>query len=200
MSKFCILFLLLISLAPLLPAQTSAPAPAIAANQQVAAKPKVHAVRFVYYAGVRYILLQDIASYYRLSVRYLKTSVIMYSKTRRLTMSYTKREGFINGFRIYFLAPVLYLDKRAYISENDFLKVIDPIFKVKLPIKHPVKTIMIDPGHGGTDPGAPGPVLREKQINLLVALKLKRALQLLGFKVIMTRDRDVFPSLASRSA
>ena len=206
MKKFCIL-LCLIALAPLLPAQTPASAPAATAapapaagKPQQAAKPKVHAVRFVYYAGVRYILLQDIASYYRLSVRYLKTGVIMYSKTRRLTMSYTRREGFINGSRIYFLAPVLYLDKRAYISENDFLKVIDPIFKVKLPIKHPVKTIMIDPGHGGTDPGAPGPVLREQQINLLVALKLQRALQQLGFKVIMTRDRDVFPSLASRSA
>ena len=148
MKKFCIL-LFLIALVLHLPAQTPAPAatptpaPAAAANQQQAAKPKVHAVRFVYYAGVRYILLQDIASYYRLSVRYLKTGVIMYSKTRRLTMSYTKREGFINGSRIYFLAPVLYLDKRAYISENDFLKVIDPIFKVKLPIKHPVKTIIV---------------------------------------------------------
>ena len=211
MRKFCIL-LLLISFAPFLSAQQpAAPAPkrvppaAAAASKPAtakkqAAKPKVHAVRFVYYAGVRYILLQDIASYYRLSVRYFKTGVIMYSKTRRLMMSYTKREGTINGSRIYFLAPVLYLDKRAYISENDFLKVIDPIFKVKLPIKHPVKTIMIDPGHGGTDPGAPGPVLREKQINLLIALKLRRALQQLGFKVIMTRERDVFPSLSARSA
>lgn len=212
MKKFCIplLWITLLIVPTLLtaqaaqrpaqrPAQTARHAAAPAARP-VQKKPKVHPVRYVYYAGIRYILLQDIASYYRLSVRYLRTGVILYSKTRRLEMSYTRREGSINGVRAYFLTPVLYLDKRAYISENDFIKVIDPIFKVKLPRKHPIRTIMLDPGHGGSDPGAPGPVLREKQINLLVALKLRRALQLLGFRVIMTRDRDTFPTLSARSA
>ncbi|MBR2425887.1 MAG: N-acetylmuramoyl-L-alanine amidase [Lentisphaeria bacterium] len=190
---FLLILLILFAVQPVVTAQNTTPAAA-------PAKPKVHPVRFVYYAGMRYILLPDIARYYRLSVRYHKTGVILYSKMRRLEMSYKKREGAINGFRVYFLAPVLYLDKRAYISENDFLKVIDPIFRARLQKKHPVRTIMIDPGHGGSDPGAPGPILREKQINLLVALKLKRALEHLGFKVIMTRERDIFPSLSARSA
>lgn len=200
MTRFFLLFLIfLFASAPVIMAQNAASAPQTTQQTATATK-KVHPVRFVYYAGMRYILLQDIASYYRLSVRYHQTGVILYSPLRRMEMSYKKREGSINGYRTYFLTPVLYLNKRAYISENDFLKVIDPIFRVKLPQKHAVRTIMIDPGHGGSDPGAPGPVLREKQINLLVALKLKRALEHLGFRVIMTRDRDIFPTLSARSA
>ena len=58
---------------------------------------------------------------------------------------------------------------------------------------------MIDPGHGGSDPGAKGPVQSEKQVNLLIAVKLKRALEKLGFRVIMTRTGDTFPALKDRT-
>ncbi|MFA9398149.1 MAG: N-acetylmuramoyl-L-alanine amidase CwlD [Clostridiaceae bacterium] len=53
------------------------------------------------------------------------------------------------------------------------------------------RTIMIDPGHGGVDGGAvskTGTV--EKDVNLQISMKLKTALENLGFKVILTRDGD----------
>lgn len=54
------------------------------------------------------------------------------------------------------------------------------------------KTIAVDPGHGGYDPGARGPGgTLEKDINLALALKLKEVLEEAGVKVVMTRDRDV---------
>lgn len=62
------------------------------------------------------------------------------------------------------------------------------------------KTIMIDPGHGGKDPGASGHGLREKDINLrfakILAAKLKRA----GFNILYTRSTDVFIPLEERTA
>lgn len=60
--------------------------------------------------------------------------------------------------------------------------------------------IVIDPGHGGLDPGAvSGSGLREKEIVLSVGLRLRAALERLGgFEVHMTRDRDTFLSLAER--
>jgi N-acetylmuramoyl-L-alanine amidase len=54
------------------------------------------------------------------------------------------------------------------------------------------KVIVIDPGHGGSDPGAIGQGgLQEKAVNLAVALKTKALLEKAGAKVVMTRDKDV---------
>jgi len=61
------------------------------------------------------------------------------------------------------------------------------------PIKN-AKLIVIDPGHGGSDPGCVANGVQEKIATLGVALHLKPILEKMGFKVIMTRetDRDVW--------
>jgi N-acetylmuramoyl-L-alanine amidase len=62
------------------------------------------------------------------------------------------------------------------------------------------KVIAIDPGHGGSDPGAIGPNrFQEKTVTLAVALNVKNLLEKAGARVIMTRqdDRDVFGPNAS---
>ncbi|MEI2358423.1 N-acetylmuramoyl-L-alanine amidase CwlD [Mesobacillus zeae] len=53
------------------------------------------------------------------------------------------------------------------------------------------KVILIDPGHGGVDPGAGGKDAREKEIALSISLKLRDYLQQQGALVIMTRETDV---------
>ncbi|MCM3760932.1 N-acetylmuramoyl-L-alanine amidase [Alkalihalobacillus oceani] len=60
------------------------------------------------------------------------------------------------------------------------------------------KKIVIDPGHGGSDPGAVANGLQEKEIVLDVALRTERLLREAGANVIMTRDKDVYPSLSDR--
>ena len=62
--------------------------------------------------------------------------------------------------------------------------------------------IAIDPGHGGVDPGAIGASgSREKKITLALARELRRQLLASGrYRVVMTRDRDVFRRLRSRIA
>ena len=53
------------------------------------------------------------------------------------------------------------------------------------------KTILVDAGHGGADPGMIGVNgLEEKGINLQIAVKLKDSLEKQGFSVIMTREED----------
>ncbi|WP_299228583.1 N-acetylmuramoyl-L-alanine amidase [Sulfurihydrogenibium sp.] len=62
------------------------------------------------------------------------------------------------------------------------------------------KIIVIDPGHGGHDPGAMANGLREKDINLKVALKLKSLLEKdPRFKVFLTREDDRFIPLYDRT-
>lgn len=62
-------------------------------------------------------------------------------------------------------------------------------------------SIMLDPGHGGADPGAVGPTgLKESAVNLRVARYLRDLLQADGAEVFMTRQKDVFLSLGDRVA
>ncbi len=61
------------------------------------------------------------------------------------------------------------------------------------------KTICIDAGHGGTDPGAVNGAAYEKNINLDIALKLKTLFQLDGYRVFMVRETDVFSKPIDRA-
>lgn len=63
------------------------------------------------------------------------------------------------------------------------------------------KTIVVDPGHGGKDPGAHGPRgTEEKDITLKVALKLRDMFSKEpGIRILMTRERDVFVELEDRA-
>jgi N-acetylmuramoyl-L-alanine amidase len=62
-------------------------------------------------------------------------------------------------------------------------------------------TIVIDAGHGGYDRGGvPGQRISEKDKTLDVAQRLKRILQASGYRVVMTRDSDVFVPLGTRCA
>jgi N-acetylmuramoyl-L-alanine amidase len=65
-----------------------------------------------------------------------------------------------------------------------------------------IRRIVVDPGHGGHDPGALGSNgSREKDIVLQIALKLARKLhEELGLDVVMTRSTDVFIELKERTA
>jgi N-acetylmuramoyl-L-alanine amidase len=64
-----------------------------------------------------------------------------------------------------------------------------------------VRTVVIDPGHGGSDPGAIGVGgLREKDVTLRLAKALKPKLQLMGFRVVTTRESDRRVSLEERTA
>jgi len=63
------------------------------------------------------------------------------------------------------------------------------------------RTIVVDAGHGGFDRGGvPGQRISEKDKTLDVALRLRSILQADGYRVIMTRDRDVFIPLGTRVA
>jgi len=69
-----------------------------------------------------------------------------------------------------------------------------------------VRTIVIDPGHGGHDPGATGPSgLKEKDVTLAIAKALKRKMETNGVefgvsRVVLTRSTDRFIPLEERTA
>src|SRR5690606_35510187 len=63
---------------------------------------------------------------------------------------------------------------------------------------HARGTIIVDAGHGGKDPGAVVKGVREADINLAVAKLLRTELEKRGYKVLLTRETDVYKTLQER--
>jgi N-acetylmuramoyl-L-alanine amidase len=74
-------------------------------------------------------------------------------------------------------------------------------FVLSPPHKYQVKTVVIDAGHGGKDPGCMGKYSNESEITLKVALELEQTLKenMPDIKVILTRKDDHFIELAERA-
>jgi N-acetylmuramoyl-L-alanine amidase len=63
-----------------------------------------------------------------------------------------------------------------------------------------IQRVVIDPGHGGKDPGCIGKnKIQEKEIVLDVSLRLKKLLESLGLEVILTRETDIYLAPESRT-
>jgi N-acetylmuramoyl-L-alanine amidase len=89
-----------------------------------------------------------------------------------------------------------YLNKRHTPRKMIFMTLLGLLL---LPYPAFATTVVIDPGHGGSDPGAIGVNgLQEKAVNLDIALKVKNELMSKGISVIMTREEDRYLSLAQR--
>src|SRR5438552_1819518 len=58
--------------------------------------------------------------------------------------------------------------------------------------------VVLDPGHGGANLGAAGRLLREKQLTLAVALRLRGLLVDRGYRVVLTREDDRYLTLRER--
>jgi N-acetylmuramoyl-L-alanine amidase len=92
----------------------------------------------------------------------------------------------------YFSVVFLFLIFAAcFLTSSQSIKVMKRILSAGEADKKQI-TIVIDPGHGGRDPGKVGVNnALEKDINLSVALKLKNLLELNDINVIMTREEDI---------
>ncbi len=98
-----------------------------------------------------------------------------------------------DGFNIKF-----YLKKECDVRINKEKNVVTLKFLPRL--KTGVKLIVLDPGHGGKDPGAIGKKgTKEKDLNLAIARKLKKYLEKMGLEVILTRNSDIFLPLNERT-
>jgi len=119
----------------------------------------------------------------------------------------------INGTFEEFDIPVVLMDGQIMVP-TDFASLLQrqvPLPSVKSTTPHTTvkrldpkefqpRTIVLDAGHGGKDPGASGPTgLMEKNVALDVTQRLQKLLQLKGHKVILTRSVDQYPSLDQRT-
>jgi len=125
--------------------------------------------------------------------------VILESRKVLMTLTLNDQTCVMNGVKFVFSHPVIEKDGLTLVSRMDLAKLIDPVLRPNY-IRNAGEfgTVILDPGHGGKDGGAANSIGQEKNYNLAVARRLKMMLEAQGYKVVMTRDQDVFLSLEQR--
>lgn len=154
----------------------------------------------IQYAGRKYRRLDDWAKDHDYSVRWTERekAVQLSNRTVRLAFVVNSRQAEINGVQVWLSFPLLYRGGMAYIAQLDLDETIAPVLFPSSPGKK-IKTICLDPGHGGTDPGNRVGKNEEQKYTLLLAQELRTQLQKEGFKVVLTRTRDTYVDLPVRS-
>lgn len=110
------------------------------------------------------------------------------------------REIMVNGVRNWLSFPVAEKDGKLLISRVDLAKSLEPQLRPHMiPNLGKVQTVVLDAGHGGYDKGACSTYGCEKDFALDVARQLRPLLKAKGFKVIMTRESDMFIPLELRA-
>lgn len=110
------------------------------------------------------------------------------------------REVMINGARNWLSFPVAQKNGQMLVSRMDLAKTIEPQLRPHLiPGVGKIKTVVLDPGHGGYDKGACSRYGCEKDYALDVARQLRPLLQAKGLRVLLTREGDYFVPLEVRA-
>ena len=148
-----------------------------------------------------FIELKGLAAYYGFSFRRVRTGKELISRGDRNFIFDSKERFMISNRSKVFLQTRPILEKGAlYVSKLDYSKLIDPVMRDRIKAKkRRIKTIVLDPGHGGKDHGAQGSHITEKKYALQFSIKLKKNLERLGFTVYLTRYSDRFPSFSARA-
>ncbi len=121
------------------------------------------------------------------------------NRTIRLALGVESRQAVVNGIKVWLTHPITPRNSGWLISVLDTEAVLGPLLK---PPRRPgpVRTIVLDPGHGGRDTGYRSGDLEEKRYTLLLAQQLRAKLQAAGYRVVLTRARDTYLELPERPA
>ncbi len=149
-----------------------------------------------------YLSVDNIAKFYGLigNVDSTGKTVVLNNGRNMLQVTLDSREVIVNGVRNWFCFPVIAHENKFLVSRIDLAKTIEPQLRPQMIQRSgKVQTIVLDPGHGGFDKGAASTFGNEKTYALDVARQLRPLLQAKGFKVVMTRETDVFIPLEVRA-
>ena len=152
--------------------------------------------------GREYLTIDNIAQFYGLpaGVAPAEKRIRLDNGTISLQVQLDSREIMINGVRAWLCFPVTEKDGQYLLSRVDLAKTLEPQFRPQMiPNLGRFKTVILDPGHGGSDRGAICSYGYEKNFALDVARQMRPLLEAKGLAVKMTRDRDVFVPLELRA-
>lgn len=150
--------------------------------------------------GRDYVPLQDVARFYNFSqADYSDNHLQLGNAGLRMQGSVNSRELYLNGLKFILSFPLVSLEGRPMISRIDLSKLVEPVLRPARIQTAPVRTVVLDAGHGGFDQGARSVRGSEKDYTLDVVLRARELLQNAGYNVRLTRSADVFIPLELRA-
>lgn len=153
----------------------------------------------VSYKGNDYVTLRSLSQFYYFKQTKSGKTITLESRLFKMIIKSGSKECHLNGVLFILSHAITSRNGRYLLSRTDLNNLIDPVLRPTHNKKaRPFKTVVIDAGHGGKDSGSGGHLQDEKYYALKVAKMLKATLQKKGYHVVMTRDRDVYISLAGR--
>jgi N-acetylmuramoyl-L-alanine amidase len=175
-----------------------ASASAQAAAMSPSAKPRATHVEI---SGRNYARLNEWARVNNFSVQWSKAGdeIQLSNHLTRLLFRKDSREAQVNGIGVCLSYPMLVRDGSGCIAQVDLETAVAPVLYPSKNLRPgAVKNIVIDPGHGGKDPGNQVGSHQEKKYTLLLAEEVAKQLNRAGFKASLTRTTDTFIDLPVR--
>jgi len=153
------------------------------------------------FGHVDYVRLSDVAGELNLKLSWVerRRKAALAGPSARAELETGTRDIIVNGLRVFLGHPVADASGQLYVSRIDFERCLTPLLRPGQGVaaRPPVRTIVLDPGHGGRDTGTS---VHEKTYALDVSLRAKQLLEAAGFRVILTREKDEFVEHAQRAA
>lgn len=162
-----------------------------------------------YIQGKKYIGLAKIARYYDMDWELdpFFQKIVLVKEHNKLIFALNSSYALLNQNNFYLGGKVIIHQGEIMIPYDGMKKIITYLYyrkykaaEFEIKRRYRIRRIVIDPGHGGKDPGAIGKYgLKEKDVVLDVARILKTLLEKEGYRVILTRNSDRFLSLWRRT-
>lgn len=155
----------------------------------------------VKHEGREYISLRDVQRFYGFArIERNDKKIAMRALRNRIECAVGSKDFLINGIKFILSAPILELDGDQFLARIDLTKLVEPVLRPsRIRGAKPVRTIVLDAGHGGHDVGARSPFGSEKFYTLDVVLRARKMLLKRGYKVHLTRSYDRFMPLEDRA-
>ena len=153
-------------------------------------------------SGHDYLSVDNISRFYGLPAGIIAAGDKAQFETVKNPLEFVSgsRETMINGVRSWLCFPVIEQDGKFLVSRTDVAKTIEPLVRPhRVPNVGNIQTVVLDPGHGGSDKGQVSRHGCVKDFALDVARKVRPLLQAKGARVIMTREGDYFVPLEVRA-
>lgn len=150
--------------------------------------------------GRGYVSVASIKSNFKFSsLKQSGNSIILEDARTRMNLRVGGYECLMNGIKFVFSYPVVQSGGKSWVSRIDLVKLIHPVLRPTfIDGAGDFRTVVIDPGHGGKDPGATNSLGTEARYNLQIAKYLKELLEGQKYKVVMTRSDNRYLSLQQR--
>jgi N-acetylmuramoyl-L-alanine amidase len=151
-------------------------------------------------AAAEYASVTEWARSHGCEARWLKRDEVLElsSGSARMVLTVDAREARFNGVGIWLLFPPAQRGGAFCLTQLDLATTLRPLLQPAAKSGSVIKSICLDPGHGGKDPGNRVGSKLEKTYTMLLAQEVKSQLLRAGLKVTTTRGSDSFVDLPDR--